>query len=443
MARNWKRFCLVLTVVLVLVLVLLLTEILMAKPEPTEVTEPTESTPAPTIAEPISLEKAVKNLSSARSLRLTISMLNTTDTYSYDTRYCFQFCKTPDGTQTILYSQSSTMQTNGETIESQGDQAYYHGNLAYIHYVYGLSGNSAVKYISDEGYNLGQVLEEQTGFYQEDNGNNMLEAFAGLSPVWTLRDDNSTFYQLHNIGKETFAIVYGAFAGEDAAEEMVSTLNDNCTFNISAEIDPQGYLCQFKFEILNVPSGTQTQDITILFMIDKINQSDNLEQPDYAENFSLADNAQIVYIQNKTTAHYYYRSGNTDLGIPAGFVFGGFGEAHSDNYTVEHYQVLSQIDDVPVTEIQGILNNKKCSVSVARLVIPEGVRVNIRGVYDGTDFISNTENTALYFADKEENVEKTFQIAGQTGSAPEIVYFQSACYAGQWDYVDGIPVPNK
>ena len=105
--------------------------------------------------------------------------------------------------------------------------------------------------------------------------------------------------------------------------------------------------------------------------------------------------------------------------------------------------MLSQIDDIPVLEVQDILNDKDCTVSVKRLVIPVDIQVNIQGIYEGTSFITNTENTTLYFLDQEENVGKFFYVEGQSSNNPEAVYFQAAYYGGQWDYVDGIPTPNK
>ena len=133
MLHNWKRFLLPLLILLglIVVLVLLLLVTRTPKDETAPTTVPTETT-VPALITP---EEAANNLFSAQSFRLIISMLNEADSYSYENAYSFQMSKTNDGGQIILFSQASTMNSGAESFESAGDQAYYHGNTAYIRYI--------------------------------------------------------------------------------------------------------------------------------------------------------------------------------------------------------------------------------------------------------------------------------------------------------------------
>lgn len=441
MTLNWKRFLLPLLVLLVLIVVLVLLLLGNRPPKDAAVptTVPTEST-APALVTP---EEAAAKLSEAHSLQLTVSMLNQANTYSYENAYTFQMSNIPDGAQTILFSQSGSMVSGSDIFESVGDQAFYLGRTAFIRYAHSDHPNTATKRINDESFVLTSVVAEQTGLSFPSGGNSMVAAFAALSPTANPQADGSVCYRLQNMTPEQFSAVYSILAGRDATQEILNSMGNSCSANIQADVDPQGYLTQFKLELLNVASNDGTQNITILFTIDRINAIDSIEIPDYVTAFTPVNNTQIICTQEGQTAHYFYYTTTESDTNNLGLVFGGFGDTFADDYTVESYEIPSQIDGTSVTEVQSILNNTFCSVNVARLVIPTGVKVNIRGVYADNAFESYTKNTVLFFNDKQEDVEKTFFVEGETTNLEEAVFFKAAYYAGQWEYVDGIPTPKN
>lgn len=442
MVKNRKRISLV---ILPLLAVLILAVILIlagGNQEDGEETVPS-STAAETAPPPVTPEAAAANLSEAHAFQLTVSMLNSADSYSYENAYRFQMAKTASGTQAILFSQLTTMVAGGETIESVGDQAYYQGNIAYIKSAYGPSPITTM-WSTDKAYDLASVVEEQSGLPIHAVGKSMVAAFSALDPVLISTQDGSTSYMLQNLTADQYATIYSTFAGESATNELLQSAGKNCMFNVRTDIDAQGFLSQFKLEMLNVSSSEGSQNITIRFSIDQINASDTIAVPDYAANFSLANGDQVVYSQGAQNAYYYYNAVSSNSESPvSGLVFGGFGSSIADDYVIEYYEVLSQINGTPVAEVQQILNNTLSSIAVKRLVIPTGVKVNIRGTYTGNSFASHTKDTILFFNDKEEDVEKTFLVEGETTGNKEAVFFKAAYYAGQWEYVDGIPTPKN
>ena len=69
-----------------------------------------------------------------------------------------------------------------------------------------------------------------------------------------------------------------------------------------------------------------------------------------------------------------------------------------------------------------------------RLVIPKGVQVCTGG--------GDAWETVLFFCDKEENVNKDyFGTLDEPHFEGEGYNYKAAYYAGEWEYVDGIPTP--
>lgn len=445
MIHNWKRFRLALLLVLV-VLVLLISLVLVTcnqqKDDPVDDSlSTTTPTTAPTETSPTTLEAAVTNLSRANAFRLTVSMINSTDSFSYENIYNFTFAKQVDGTQVVLCTQSNALTADGQSIESPGDQAYFQGKTAYIQYVHGSPSSATAKWISDIPFTLTSVLADRSGLDFSSGGDSMASAFSVLSPDCILNADGSVSYQLQNMTKEQFFSVYSIFSGEQAAQEMLASIGKSCAFHIQADINPQAYLSQFKLEITNISSGSGHQSITIVFSISQVNGFDHIPTPDYVKNFALEDGTEVICTQNGIAAHFSYQSSATEDG--GGLVLTGFGDRNSDAYAVEYYQVPAQIGGTPVALVRSVLNNTVSSVAVERLVIPTGVAIQIQGHYTGDVFETHTENTVLFFTDTKENVASTFYVEGETSGNPEAVYFKAAYYAGQWDYVDGVPTPNN
>ena len=117
----------------------------------------------------------------------------------------------------------------------------------------------------------------------------------------------------------------------------------------------------------------------------------------------------------------------------SGYVFRG--PAYRSQYT-EVYKILAEIDGKPVT----LATDNRYYGHIGKLVLPEGV--SFRGEY----YDSNPEkvNIELYFESTEESVRdgNYFNIIGQE-TDEHLMAVKAAYYAGEWEYVDGVPTPVR
>jgi hypothetical protein len=113
--------------------------------------------------------------------------------------------------------------------------------------------------------------------------------------------------------------------------------------------------------------------------------------------------------------------------------FTGLSYIGDELYVLPVYEVLEEIEGIAVKTIGGIIypNSK---LTVERLVIPKGVQVCTGG--------GDAWETVLFFCDKEENVNKDyFGTLDEPHFEGEGYNYKAAYYAGEWEYVAGIPTP--
>lgn len=209
---------------------------------------------------------------------------------------------------------------------------------------------------------------------------------------------------------------------------------------VSVTVDSEGYLREvaLKADLLGARPS-------ITFTIDQINEIDSLEAPDYAKNFVSNIGVRKEPLEDSMDSEVYIIKGDVaavytntpiDLETRGGWMMGGFeGEA---GIVVPCHEILEQIDGFPVlSAVPGNYGNNKAVVE--RVVISKGVKISNGGEYGYG--ANNMIDTVLFFCDAEENVLKSFYVLGDPYYDGESYCYKAAYYAGEWEYVDGIPTP--
>lgn len=314
---------------------------------------------------------------------------------------------------------------------------YYMGNQGFTGDLYS-SWPTVTKTIYEDGITLPEVIQSEldvTAF---------LETFAALQPTTKVKDGMTQYTK--SISKEAFLQLYACIYGEDAYIDLFPV----GFYSVSVEVDSQGVLRQVT---LKGPFESRT------LTVNRINEITSLEMPesvrDFEYDFTYSSRTSLVvekgeysnlYVPNRWQDYPSFVTGGGDWdNADFGFGFAGFPSGYGVDYLVEVAEVPNEIDGVPVVRVTDVLYGCPWAgnVKVERLVIPQGVHINISGVWNGDKTEFYTENTTLFFCDTEENVIKMFSTP-DTPSVEiddELPMFQGAYYAGQWEYVDGIPTP--
>lgn len=208
---------------------------------------------------------------------------------------------------------------------------------------------------------------------------------------------------------------------------------------VSVTVDSEGYLRE-----MDLNAGLISEGPSITFTIDQINEIDSLERPDFAENFvsnigvrkePLEDSMDSEVNIVKDGVGALYSNTPFDLTTRGGWTMQGF--TGEDGSSVSVYEIPEQIDGFPV--LSAYFGSYLWDdITVERAVIPKGVQV-----YGGTlDFEEGiVKETVLFFCDEESWVIKSFGTVDEPHF--EEGAYKAAYYAGEWEYVDGIPTPIK
>lgn len=314
--------------------------------------------------------------------------------------------------------------------------SYYLGNQRFTGDLYG-SWPTVTKTIYEDGITLPEVIQPEldvTAF---------LETFAALQPTTKVKDGMTQYTK--KLSKEEFLQFYACIYGEDAYIDLFPI----GFYSASVEVDSQGVLHKVTFE-----GPLESRTLTV----GRINEITSLEMPESVRDFEYdftyslrtslvveKGEQRVIYQPNGWQDYPSFVTGGGDWNnVDFGFGFAGFESYYKDDYIVEVAEVPEEIDGIPVVRVCGVIDGGFGDVKVKRLVIPEGVQINICGVWEGDKTVFYTENTTLFFCDTEENVIKMFSTPDTPSlefEGEELPMFQAAYYAGQWEYVDGIPTP--
>ena len=379
------------------------------------------------------LEGSDTKLRDLNSFLLTIQMDNTAEGMRYVDEMVYSYQKNADGTPTISVENVVKMYRGEESRESVGERSWYSANVGFVSNGYG----GVEKKIKDDGFDLNFVVGSSANMDMDPQNSQLIAKFAAMSPVKSAAENGAMLYRLENMSREDCIKIYMAMTG--MSQEEANELPPAGVFHAQATVDAEGYLRQFRLDMLDVETPEGKQSMVITFTVDQLNAVTNLTKPDYAENFSLTEDATICHIQNGWEAYYKYTTKDNFMTGELGLWFMGLGRYARDSYTVDSYKICQQLDGVKVEGIRGAIYNSNSEVVVERLIVPAGMQIG------GADNGDGAENVTLFFEDAETAVTKNFLLEGDAeddydpSTGVYRLRFKAAYYAGQWELVDGIP----
>jgi hypothetical protein len=360
-------------------------------------------------------------------------MDNTAEGMRYIDEMVYSYQKNADGTPTISVENVVKMYRGEESRESVGERSWYSANVGFVSNGYG----GVEKKIKDDGFDLNFVVGSSANMDMDPQNSQLIAKFAAMSPVKSAAENGAMLYRLENMSREDCIKIYMAMTG--MSQEEANELPPAGVFHAQATVDAEGYLRQFRLDMLDVETPEGKQSMVITFTVDQLNAVTNLTKPDYAENFSLTEDATICHVQNGWEAYYKYTTKDNFMTGELGLWFVGLGRYARDGYTVDSYKICQQLDGVKVEGIRGAIYNSNSEVVVERLIVPAGMQIG------GADNGDGAENVTLFFEDAEAAVTKNFLLEGDAGddydpsTGVNRLRFKAAYYAGQWELVDGIP----
>ena len=419
---------------LLLVMLLALTLLACGKDESKETTGAIPTTvPTTTAGVTAALEGSDTKLRDLNSFLLTIQMDNTAEGMRYVDEMVYSYQKNADGTPTISVENVVKMYRGEESRESVGEQSWYSANVGFVSNGY----VGVEKKIKDDGFDLNFVVGSSANMDMDPKNSQLIAKFVAMSPAKSAAENGAMLYRLENMSREHCMELYMAMTG--MSQEEADELPPAGAFHAQATVDAEGYLRQFRLDMLDVETPEGKQSMVITFTVDQLNAGTNLTKPDYAENFALTEEATSGHIQNGWEAYYRCTTKDNFMTGELGLWFVGLGRYARDSYTVDSYKICQQLDGVKVEGIRGAIYNSNSEVVVERLIVPAGMQIG------GADNGDGAENVTLFFEDAETAVTKNFLLEGDAeddydpSTGVYRLRFKAAYYAGQWELVDGIP----
>lgn len=337
--------------------------------------------------------------------------------------------KSANNIATISMQTFNSFSKGGQKNENETLNAYYSDKTGYVQ-DFNLTPLRTNKIISDTPFSLASILVYEDNFYIGYDEHSILGLFDALETVTTSESDGSVRIEASNITTEKWFELYLLMSNQALEDIPAETYSSIESCSAYGRIDAQGYLTEFCLAAAMTPESNDDgiENMKLQFLISQINAA-SVTEPDYVKDYALAEGTMVTHLQNGYDAHYEYRY--------EGLLFVGFGEYYWHSYNVSVYEVLAEIDGVPVVKIVSLANGFG-SLTVENLIIPEGVCLEL---YARDDDL--TQDTVLFFKDAEENVEKNFLLPGETDENGYYEYVKAAYYAGEWEYADGVPTPTK
>lgn len=314
-------------------------------------------------------------------------------------------------------------QNNKGTDAEEKSKFYYEGKVGYVYDAH-RTPTKIGKVISDTPFTFASLFEREELIPVKNDETGALAVFDSMKPTAT-KEKDGILYEIKNMTKDQFLKVYTALVNDQEAVDEMNKMPIK-SFKIVCRADNNGYFKEFTFGItVEMDGQTATQELK--FVVDGVNNT-KIEKPDFVKEYKFEADTEVIYLNNGQDAHYYYEVdyNNNRKEIVC---FNGFGTNYIDDYVVEQYKVLADVEGIKVTQVSEILANPFCSVKVKRLIIPAGVKL---GCFSSED--DESVSTAFYFEDTKAKAKIDEEM---------LEYAKEIYYAGEWEYVDGIATPKK
>ena len=338
-----------------------------------------------------------------------------------------------------MYTQTVTIDENGtytSILESDdGNMSYYSGNEGYgiDTYIY---PTGYIHYISPTPFGADRIFSDLNEIVLNPN---FLTDFCSFKPAES-SSEGTTEYRIDKLQVEQlFELLMGKKPSDEDINMDGTVTNTGAVLKINAE----GYLSELSYGMQmegEVDGTTVTAINTVVIRFSDINKDITITAPEWSESFyeNIKRGYQVHYCENGYEAVYFYDINfNSSEGR---FTFSGMAAYYDDELVVPVYKVLDNIRGIPVIAATDVCENSFAeNVYIEKLILPVGV------CFGGVSFSEPRllDNTELYFeraAGYDEN--DHFVIIGEENPGEYWLEVKAAYYAGEWEYVNGIPTPK-
>lgn len=372
------------------------------------------------------LTDAIAKTMSAKSYVMQHGMVAEFQGEEFEDLTTVMVSKATDGTLTALSTKSAYIYDYQDYID---DIIYVCGNVAYQQDAY-IVPTRCYKHISDTSFGVDMVVDP-SNYTEMFPNENLLSDFVAQTPVVT-ESDGETVYTISGI-----EIIYQVMSGtpwpEDQAPEMDGMQYEGVF--LSMRVNAKGYFSGFSLDMKLYDAESDMHATQNLVMsIDKLDEEVTIEEPAFIaetkqwDEYHIHENGyEAVYtVDTDYDGEYTERLGKI-------CVFRGMVYDRNDPPIIPVYKVLAEIDGIPVAFVLSY-DDYPYIACIEKLIMPKGVSFGIRHC-DGMH-----PDTELYFESTEEELNNYIYVIGNEydgwGQGVKAAY-----YAGEWEYVDGIPTP--
>ncbi|MBQ8289168.1 MAG: hypothetical protein IJX76_10490 [Clostridia bacterium] len=327
----------------------------------------------------------------------------------------------------------------GDEIESETTSEYINGNTKYELGGYYFALNSdIIQYIAEDAYSAEEVFEDLYNNVMIITNDEFVKDFCSLEPTKVTVDNQSSEYTLKDL---TLAQFFELCMGQSIGEmEMVGSAD------VILTVDKDGYFSGYMVTVTQT-AEEMTETIKIHIAISQINQITQVEKPDWLKEVEqdMADGEDypdVVMVYDGYTAAYEYRVVTSNSHWSPfdedGYCLVSIEPDYKDEYGAlpSQYTVLSELNGAKVVWAFFISEGFEGEEYVKKVVIPEGVGFGVQEEF--TQYWSEAE---IFFEKAAPDENDMFVFEDDENYSNDCV-IKAAYYAGEWEYVDGVPTPK-
>ena len=380
------------------------------------------------------LQAASKKLQSATSFEIystDVLAAPKTEDFTVDDKYkstvMIQYTANKDGYPMIFIRP----QTNKELNENDYF-IYLHEDSGFAHLWGGIASVQSDTSLSSS--QIPSILRRFTG----NDGSSLIADFAALNPSVSLSDDGSIIFLAKNLTFEQLNNLSGQIM------ENYVLADERSSYSVKLTVNANGFLSSMKF-LVEDPVRVIIENHPGLFQKDcfsfveytfaHINEEIEITQANLLNNL-LANpegTSNVLHaFGDSYQALYQYNSKEDCYDLSIFFI----DWSDSNDQVIPFYKAETEINGKSVRHIT-CQSGVALGCRIARLVVPKGVTFN-------NSLNGDVRNQIiLFFEDSKSDVTKGFTLPEDCVNENDEYSVTAAYYAGEWEYVDGIPHPLK
>lgn len=398
-----------------------------AHTEPTHTTRPTEPAPTqpPELTAAEKILAAVQRTRSAKSFMVQFGSITEVLGEKEEEFATAYMMIDESGSMTGLVTEPFEVWETGEIIDRA---LYINGNVGYeldpYLELYGEFGY--YKHTSSTGFGPETLFADIEGFIENPD---FLADFCASELTAETLENGDTRYQVANASILDLVTLLGAELSEGEEPSIDGMPIENMT--VTLDLTATGYLSKLAYTIHVYMAELDMRMTMELFVdIDRHDETLDIQAPEFvAERENGKGWNQYHIHENGYEAVYQVESENEETFC----VFEGMENDYDSTQVIPVYKVLKEVDGLPVKYVQDVSTNLfQNTAYIEKLILPEGV------AYRGW---TDREHTQLFFESEKGSVENHFYVIGEEEN--HYAGIKAAYYAGEWEYVDDVPVPKQ